>query len=478
MYNENDVVDAALKTDFYSYVQRVFYEITGGETFVPNWHIEFLCYTLEQVRMGKIKRLIINVPPRSLKSKIVNVAFSTWVLGHNPKEEIISASYSSDLSDTFARDSKRVMESEWYKRIFPAARISASRSAANDFKTVSRGGRFSTSVEGTMTGRGGNLIIIDDPFKPSEARSEIALKKTNEWYQDTVSTRLNNPEDGVIIIIMQRVHENDLTGYLLEKSDKWTHVKIPQIATTDEVWETDRKIFQRKAGNSLDKDRMSIDTVLSKKKEHGTYVWASQYQQDPCSFEDGIIREEWLHYYDPLLEFKNNHNSDCRGLFISWDTANKSGDENDYSAYVVILVKNGKLYLLEAGRGKWEAPELMKQIREIYHKWKYTEKGGYLTKMLIEDSSSGATLAPILKQETDNNGYFFNIETIKPTSDKKSRLLASSVFIENGDMLFPKGDIDWWPDFKKELLSFPGSKHDDQVDALTQCIQFATTAAY
>lgn len=159
------LANALIREDFYSFLQRAYFDISGGQKLIPNWHLEVLCDRLEKVRKGEIKRLIINVPPRSLKSQIVNVAFTAWVLGHNPKEKIVSASYSSELSETFARDCKRIMQSEWYKALFPKSIIANEQAAATDFKTISRGVRFATSVEGSLTGRGGEYNNHRRPYE-------------------------------------------------------------------------------------------------------------------------------------------------------------------------------------------------------------------------------------------------------------------------------------------------------------------------
>ena len=190
-----------------------------------------MCDKLERGRCGEIKRLIINLPPRSLKSQLINVAFTAWTLAKSPKKKIISVSYSAELADEFARDTKRIMTSDWYKMLFPKSQIANEQSSATDFKTHSHGGRFTTSVDGTITGRGGNLIVIDDPINTSNTTSETALNKVNEWYKKTLLSRLDNQETDSIVLMMQRVHENDLTGYLLENEpDKWDVIKIPQIA--------------------------------------------------------------------------------------------------------------------------------------------------------------------------------------------------------------------------------------------------------
>ena len=250
-----NLANALIREDFYSFVQRAYFETSGGQILIPNWHIEVLCDKLEKARKGEIKRLIINVPPRSLKSQIVNVAFTAWCLGHNPKLKIVSASYSAELAETFARDCKRIMQSEWYKQMFPKSAIANEQSSAYDFKTISRGGRFSTSVEGSLTGRGGNIIIIDDPIKTTDMTNENALNKVQEWYTGTLLSRLDDQENGVIILIMQRVHEDDLTGFLLDKEpDKWEQIVMPMIAEKDEKWKLDNITIIRHQGEALHKN--------------------------------------------------------------------------------------------------------------------------------------------------------------------------------------------------------------------------------
>lgn len=467
--SERKELDVLLRNDFYSYVQRVFYEL-GNEKFIPNWHLEVLCDALERARRGEIKRLIINVPPRSLKSIVVNVAYSTWLLGHNPKERIVSASYSAELAEKFARDSKIVMESEWYRRIFPRTIISKNRSTPGDFNTTARGGRYTSSVDGTMTGRGGNVIIIDDPIKPSDISSESAINKVNEWYQHTMLSRLDDPKNGTIILIMQRVHENDLTGYLLENSTDWVHIKIPQIAITDERWPVGDKVFRRAAGRPLNPTRIDAQTLTTSQQNFGTYVWSAQYQQEPCPLEGGIVKESWLHYY-PAGNFDINSVA-C--VFISWDTANKTGTTNAYSAaIVVVMTYDRRFYLVDVYRDRWDMPNLVKMATDIYNGWKYKTDARNKVTMLIEDAASGTQLIQYLNATRDAHGLSFNIVPIKPNGDKVSRLVGCSALIENGTLQFPQEEPDWWAEFKKELLSFPSGRYKDQVDALTQCINYA-----
>lgn len=208
-------LNALWRTDFASFIERSFLQLNPETPYLPNFHIYKIAEHLEKCRRGEIKRLIINVPPRSLKSHCASVAFTAWLLGHNPAEQIITASYGQDLADKHALDCLNVMKSAWYQRVFPT-RLSSVRPPVSDFRTTRNGCRLSVSVGGGAIGRGGNFIIIDDPLKPDEALSETQRKSVNSWYDHTLITRLNNKREGCIIVIMQRLHEDDLVGHLLE----------------------------------------------------------------------------------------------------------------------------------------------------------------------------------------------------------------------------------------------------------------------
>ena len=217
---------AFLRQDLVTFVERSFYELNPQTEYLHNWHIDVIAAALEKCRIGKLHRLIINLPPRSLKSHMASVAFPAFLLGHNPAAQIICASYAQDLADKLAVDCRSVMASEWYQHAFPRARLAARRPAMNDFMTTSKGFRLSTSVYGVLMGRGADYIIIDDPLKPSEALSETQRKAVNDWYDHTLFSRLNNKRTGCIILIMQRLHEDDLVGHVLQQGD-WYLLKFP-----------------------------------------------------------------------------------------------------------------------------------------------------------------------------------------------------------------------------------------------------------
>ena len=206
-------------------------------------------------------------------------------------------------------------------------------------------------------------------------------------------SRLDDPQNGTIILIMQRVHENDLTGYLLENSNDWVHIKIPQIAITDEVWPVGNKVFRRAAGRPLNPTRIDAQTLTACQQNFGTYVWSAQYQQEPCPLEGGIVKESWLHYYPPeKFDIRN-----VARVFISWDTANKTGATNAYSAAVVVVMTyDRRFYLVGVYRDRWDMPNLVKMATDIYNGWKYKTDARNKVTMLIEDAASGTQLIQYL----------------------------------------------------------------------------------
>lgn len=199
-------LDAITRIDFLTFIERTFYELFPQATFSESPHLAVMAAKLRSCLSGGCKRLIINLPPRSLKSIAVSVAFPAWVLGHDPTKQIICASYGQDLADKHARDNRTVMTRPYYQRLFPFTRLSPEKNSVNDFMTTNQDFRMATSVGGVLTGRGSDLIVIDDPLKPDDALSETRRSAVNDWYDNTLLSRLNNKEDGIIIIVMQRLH--------------------------------------------------------------------------------------------------------------------------------------------------------------------------------------------------------------------------------------------------------------------------------
>ena len=230
--NEHAALAALLRSDLRFFVWKCFQTILPGTPYLPNWHIDAIVHQLMRVQAGDISRLLINQPPRSLKSICVSVAYVAWLLGHDPTRRIIVVSYSNEFAAELHRQFRMVIDAPWYRALFPAMR--PARDSGSEFVTTAGGGRYATSVGGTLTGRGADLIIIDDPLKAEEAMSEPARKRVIDWYAGTLVSRLNDKENGPIVVVMQRLHENDLAGHLLGQGG-WEHLDLPAIAVEDSV---------------------------------------------------------------------------------------------------------------------------------------------------------------------------------------------------------------------------------------------------
>jgi len=449
-----------LKYDLTTFIERSFVELNPRTEYMHSAYIDLMAAKLEACRVGRIKRLIINLPPRSLKSHAVSVAFVSFLLGHKPSAQIICASYGQDLADKHARDTRTVMQSAFYRSVFPGTRLSADRQSVNDFMTTEKGFRMATSVGGVLTGRGADFIILDDVMKPDEALSESRRKAGNDWYANTLLSRLNNKAEGVIIVVMQRLHQDDLVGHVLENGESWDVLSLPAIATEDEEHSIETPFgmlnFRRKAGEALHSERDSLATLKQVHLSIGDYNFQSQFQQCPMPIEGGLIKRDWIRYYTPeeLPE---------RFAFVlqSWDTANKSGELNDYSVCTTWGCCDDRFYLIDVFRKRLNYPDLKRSVIEQWNR--YSPQ-----KVLIEDKSSGTPLVQDLQTEG-----FFGIEAYKapPGADKLMRLNAQSVKFESGKVLIPR-EASWLNEYVLEIAGFPGTRNDDQVDSTTQALDY------
>lgn len=448
---------AVLRQDFGSFIQRCFYELNPEERLLWNWHLEVVAARLADCFSGKIKRLIINVPPRSLKSLCASIALPAWWLGHNPSAQIICASYGQDLSDKLSRDCRAILSSPWYQRLF-ATRLSSSRQSVQEFVTTRHGFRFATSVGGVLTGRGGDVVIIDDPLKPDEALSEAQRKVVNQWFDNTLVSRLNDKGTGCIILIMQRLHEDDLVGHVLEK-DQWEVVRFPAIAEEDEAFSAETPLghFQhvRQRGELLHSARESQETLAQIRRALGEYNFAGQYQQAPAPYGGGLVKESWFRRYE-----QSDLPTSFDQVVQSWDTANKPSELADFSVCTTWGVKDNRFYLLNVLRKRLAYPDLKRAVRE--HCLTFDARV-----VLIEDKASGTQLI----QDLTEDGLQA-VTRYQSSGDKIMRLHAQTGSIENGFVYVPH-DAHWLPDYLHELTTFPSSRYDDQVDSTSQFLDWS-----
>jgi predicted phage terminase large subunit-like protein len=444
------VLDAAKRNELASFIQAAFGIVNPGVEYKHNYHIEAIAHHLERCLRGEIKRLIITVPPRHLKSLCISIAYPAFLLGHDPTRRIITASYSSELSVNLAGLFRVLVASPEFRRLFPAVR--AKRDTEIEFLTSKGGFRYATSVEGTLTGIGGTDIIIDDPLKPEDAMSKVAREAVISWYKTTLSTRLNDKRDGTIIIVMQRLHLDDLVGHILQnEGEHWVHLDLPAIADEpQEVAIGIGRVHRREIGDVLHPAREPLELLLQQKATMGSAAFSAQYQQRPIPVEGNLIKAECLGKYDVLPEKQS-----LDRIVQSWDCATKSGELNNYSVCITLLVHKDAAYVIDVFRQRLIYPELKKQV--LAQKAKYAAET-----VLIEDTGHGTALI----QELRGNGLLHAIG-IRPDKDKVTRMSAQSAKIEAGQLRLPT-KAPWLEDFRAELLSFPAGPHDDQVDALSQ----------
>lgn len=449
---------ALLVQDLSSFIARSFAELNPGTPYLPNWHIDLIADRLMQVYQRKIKRLIINIPPRNLKSICASVAFPAWVLGRDPSLKVICASYSSELADKLARDTQMLMMAPFYRQIFPGTQLSANRRAVHDFTTTAQGVRYAVSTGGSLTGRGADFLIIDDPLKPDEATSEVQRQAINDWFDGTALSRLDNKQEGAIVIIMQRLHLDDLVGHVLAKGGDWQVLNLPAIAEeeTTHTFQTllGPQTVTREVGSVLHAAREPLRTLEEMRIRMGEYVFAGQYQQSPVPLGGAIIKEAWLHTYTPQ-ELPEKFDL----LVQSWDTASKMSEAAAYSVCVTIGIKNQKAYIVDVFRKRMEFPTLKAEAIRLNNQYKPHH-------ILVEDKSSGTQLIQEMKDI-----QMYRVVAVKPVGDKETRLIRHSVKFENGRVKLPQ-QAHWLRDYLQELVSFPSSRFCDQVDATTQALDY------
>ncbi len=448
-------MDELARRDFAMFVRQVFPLVHGGGVLDWNWHLDAMAHSLAEIDRGRSKRLLVNLPPRNLKSFMISVAWVAWMLGRDPRRNFVCISYSNELSAKLARDCMTVMQSSLYRRLFPKTIVSAKRSANYDFNTTRGGGRLATSITGTLTGRGGDFIIIDDPIKPGDAYSETVRESVNDWYRTTLSSRLNDKRKGAIICVMQRLHQYDLCGLMLEDGG-WHHLALPAIATEDGSFPMTRgRTYHRKADEVLHPAREPRWVLGKIKSDQGSHTFAAQYQQQPVPAKGEIILKEWLVHMEGAFP---NHGE----IVQSWDTGIKDGEKNDYSACVTARLVGKHIYILDVFCKRMAFPELLRTVTA--HALEYRAQT-----LLVEDAASGNQLVTMMREASAPRVPLPIARKVE--QDKTARVHGMSPIIEQGRMILPKS-APWLAEFEAELTGFPSVRHDDQVDALSQLLNW------
>ena len=454
---------------FTKFLKLVFGTVSTDSRYVDNWHIRAMSDRLEAVLAGKIKRLIINVPPRSMKSICVSIAWPAWILGLNPKARIIAASYSQILSERLSLDTRYILQTTWYQELFPEVKIIRDQNTKHRFQTTQLGYRFATSVGGTITGEGGNFLIVDDPMNPLQSESKTYRQKVCNWFNQSLLTRLNDRKNGVVVVVMHRLHTEDLTGHLLTKKghgNRWHHLSLPLVSTRKtKVYafalprilrssgRKSRRVLHVRQGSEPLRRSMSAQYIERLKQDVGTYAFSSQYQQDPIdNLGKGIIKRQWFRRYIDRISHE-----ECV-IVQSWDTAGTKARSSNFSVCTTWAHRGGDFFLLEVHRVRLEYVALKRLVLRLESVWKPNA-------VLIESKSSGMQLTQELSSHLP-------IISVVPIGAKDTRVFKIIQMIESGRVLLPY-EASWLGDFEREVCSFPHYEYDDQVDSMTQFLLWA-----
>jgi predicted phage terminase large subunit-like protein len=450
------------KRSFFYFLQT-FWDLIIKEPPIYNWHIEYLCSELQILSESIIKRekkpydLIINIPPGTTKSTITTIMYPAWLWIKDPSIRIITNSYSMNLSIEHATKSRDIIISEQYRRLFPYVQIRRDMSQKTSYENTLTGARYTTSTGGTITGKHAHIIINDDPLNPGQSTSALEIYAANE-HTKTLSTRKVNKANTPTILIMQRLHENDVTGYILDKKGQSIkHINLPaEISETIKPIELKEKYINGK----LDPIRLS-DAVLDEARiDLGSRAYAGQYEQEPQEDGGNIIKYDWFKTITPDDFIKMQGNVQSTVTFFC-DTAYTNQTWNDPTGIIATTKLGNDLYIIHAKKVNYKFPDLIRFMPEYVIEHGYTNESA----IRIEPKANGLSVIDQLQETTHLN----ITKTPTPTEDKETRLNAASPSVECGRVILVAGQ--WNEEFITEICGFPNKTHDEYVDLLCYAVQ-------
>ena len=446
------IIEAACRTDFMSFFQWAFRVLEPGSTLNLNWHHRAIAYHLELVLQGKIKRLLIAAPPRTLKSLMASVAFPVYALGRDPTTRIIGISHSFDLQIKFSNDCRALISTPDVQRFFPELELA--KNTETEFHTTQGGYRYAKSAESGVTGLGGGILILDDFQTPADVFSDARRTSTNSLYYRAIASRIDNQHSGRIVVVGQRLHVDDLAARLLSSPEPWTVLNLPAIAEKEESIPIGPGCSHpRKVGELLHPQQLSRE-YLEWLRYQDPEVFAAQYQQIPIPPGGVMIKRDQIQYCD-----EPPPRSSASAYLQTWDPARKPGEANSRSACLDILVHENKYFIVRALVGQWDYDELERRAL-----WRANE--GKPNAILVEDDGGfGTVLIGRLKKKD------LPVIAVKPEGDKQSRLVKQIDKFKNGQVFLLK-NAPGRADLETELFTFPGGQRNDLVDALSQSLAY------
>jgi predicted phage terminase large subunit-like protein len=465
------------KRSLRKFVQGAWQVVEPATAFYDNWHIGIICEYLTALTSGQIRNLIINIPPRCMKSLTVCVFYPTWMWTHSPQKRFLTSSYAEDLAVRDAVKSRRVIASPWYQQHFgDVFKLAGDQNVKSRYENDKTGHRVAVSAGGTGTGEGGDIIIVDDPLKAQDKNSDPIRTEKNDWWDKTMSTRGNDPRKVARIVIMQRLHEDDLTGHLIEKmkeegADQYEHLVLPMRYEPQRFFSSIGLSDPRtEPGQLLWPERVPEEEVRKLEVSLGSDA-AGQLQQRPTAEGGQIFLGEW---WDGKCRYRVSDQATKNLIvrrWISFDTAMKDKESNDFSARTVFeLLPDYRVLVRHSWKKRLQFPQLARTIEDEATLWNYDEK---LAGIIIEDKGSGTSALQTLRQSSPE--WISNLLiAFAPQGSKEYRARQASLWCERECVLLPEPEMEtgWLLDFEEVLYKFPNVANDDDVDSFDQGVLY------
>jgi len=463
LQNQVALQDALLKSQaeksLRSFVQQSWSILEPDTTFVSNWHIDYIAEHLEAVTRGRIRRLLINLPPRSMKSILVSVLWPTWEWIGHPGGRWVFVSYADHLASKHSLDRRTVIQSDWYQaRWGDRVQLAEDQNVKNEFQNTRRGVMVATSVGGSITGKGGSRIVVDDPHNPMQAESDAQRDGALSFFRNTLATRLDDKKTGAIVVVMQRLHERDLSA--LCRDLDFVHVCLPAEAeaSTTLIAPISHTSFVRQPGDLLWPAREGRAELDAQKCLLGSDIYAAQYQQRPTPPGGAVLRREWWQFYDDCPRFDE--------MIQSWDMSYKDSKTSDYVVGLAAGKNGAHIYLVDRRKGQWGFNETCRQVVDFRNRHQQTGP------ILIEDAANGPAIINALGAKVPG------IIPVTPEGGKMARAQAVLPLLEAGNIWLPNPrphgklipERAWVDDFLHQCTMFPTAPNDDDVDAFTQLV--------
>jgi predicted phage terminase large subunit-like protein len=448
------------RRDFQVFIERVFATLDPAAELERAPYLEILSDYLARAERGEIRRLLITIPPRHLKSIATSVALPAWMLGRDPTRRILTVSYANDLTKEHSRNFQKVISSGWYAHTFTDTALSIERNTIAEVRTRQNGFRRGASFGGSLTGFGADTIIIDDLMKAADARSPVQRENVRHFYGNTLVSRLNDKSQGTIIAVQQRLHEDDLAAHL--QTMGYVHLNLPAIAEERQVFALSTgRVHVREPGDLL-KPRTEPRVILDEfRQAMGGSDFEAQYQQNPTPPDSALIEWSRIKTYEETPPRER-----LQYVVQSWDTAFTDGPKADFSVCTTWGFHNDAWLLLDVQRARLSYPDLLARVRRERKAWQTDT-------IIVEKASTGHALLDDLARdhrglsEPEHHAPQCNRFASQPTMSKEERLVVGVERLYSGLVKLPQ-HARWLPELKREMMGFPHLVHDDQVDSVSQ----------